>query len=59
MLNEVIQEEPDNAIAIIKNWNAPGSDSIPSEVIKYNGTHLHHNVMFKICQKIWRDERVP
>lgn len=37
MLNEVTQEETDKAIAILKNWKAPGSDSIPSELIKYGG----------------------
>jgi len=58
MLNEVTQEESDKAIASLKNWKAPGSDSIPSELIKYGGKQLHCAI-FKICQKIWKDERVP
>jgi sorting nexin-29 len=58
MLNEVTQEETDKTIVSLKNWKAPGSDSIPSELIKYGGKQLHYAI-FKISQKIWRDERVP
>lgn len=58
MLNEVTQEETDKAIASLNNWKAPGSDSIPSELIKFGGKQLHYAI-FKICQKIWRDKRVP
>jgi sorting nexin-29 len=45
-------------IANLKNWKAPGSDSIPSKLIKYWGKQLNY-AMVKICQKIWRDEHVP
>ena len=58
MLNEITQEETDKAITSLKNWKAPGSDSIPSELIKYGGKQLHY-ALFKICQKIWRDEHMP
>jgi len=58
MLNEVTQEETNRAMTSLKNWKAPESVSIPSELIKYEGKQLHC-VMFKICQKIWKDERVP
>jgi len=53
ILNEVTQEETDKPIASLKNLKAPGSDSIPSELIKYGGKQLHY-AMFKICLKIWR-----
>jgi len=56
MLNEVTQEETDKAIASLKNWKAPRSDNIPSE--QYGSKQLHY-AMIKICQKIWRGERVP
>jgi len=58
MLNEVTQEETDKAVDSLKNWKAPGSDSIPSELIKYGGKQLHY-AMFKICQTIRKDENVP
>jgi hypothetical protein len=51
MVNEVTQEETDKVIASLKNWKAPGSNSIPSELIKYGSKQLHY-AMFKICQKI-------
>lgn len=53
VLNEVTERETDKVIARLKNWTSPGSDSIPLELIKYSGKHLHYT-MFKICQNILR-----
>jgi len=37
MLNESTQKETDKSIANLKTWKAPGLDSIPSVLIKYEG----------------------
>lgn len=55
---DVTQKETNKTIASLRNWKTPGSDSIPAELIKYEDKQLHC-AMFKLCQKIWKDERVP
>lgn len=59
MLNKVTQEKTDKAIASLKNWKAPGSDNVLSELIKYAAKKQLHYAILKICQKIWSGECVP
>ena len=58
MINELTEEETYKAIVNLKNWKSPGSDGIPGELIKYGGKEMHY-FMFRICQKIWKDEHLP
>ncbi|KAL4148527.1 hypothetical protein QTP88_002756 [Uroleucon formosanum] len=58
MISELTEEETYKAIGNLKNWKSPGSDGIPSELIKYGGKDMHY-FMIRICQKIWKDEHLP
>ena len=58
MINELTEEETYKAILNLKNWKSPGSNVIPGELIKYGGKEMHY-FMFRICQKIWKDEHLP
>jgi len=51
-------QEVKKTINSLKNWKAPGIDGIPAELIKYGGDELHQ-VIFELCQKIWKDEQLP
>lgn len=57
MISESTEEEIYKAIGNLKNWKSPGSDGIPGELIKYGGKEIHY-FMFRICQKIWKDEHL-
>lgn len=39
-IKEISKEEVKEAIKNLKNWKAPGSDSIPSELIKFGGKDI-------------------
>jgi len=58
MISELTEEETYKAINNLKNWKSPGSDGIPGELIKYGGKEMHY-FMFRLCQKIWKDEHLP
>ncbi|KAL4089543.1 hypothetical protein QTP88_024563 [Uroleucon formosanum] len=58
MVSEVTREEVNEAIKDLKNWKSPGSDEIPAVLIKYGGKEMQ-NLLFRICQKIWKDESMP
>jgi len=58
MISEVTKKETYKAIGNLKNWKSPGSDGIPGELIKYGGKEMHY-FMFRLCQKIWKDEHLP
>jgi hypothetical protein len=58
MINNITLEEVKIAINSLNNRKAPGSDKILAELIKYGGEEMHKST-FKICQKIWEEERMP
>jgi hypothetical protein len=57
-VKEISKEEVKEAIKNLKNWKAPGSDSIPSELIKYGGEDMY-NFIFRICHRVWSEEVMP
>lgn len=57
-VEDVSLDEVKSAIIGLKNWKAPGTDNIPTELIKYGGEELHV-VIYRLCQQIWMEERVP
>lgn len=51
-------EEVQNAIGKIQNHEAPGSDTIPGELLKCGGTALWHS-MYELIIGMWREEHMP
>jgi len=59
LVEEISKEEVRAAIRSLKNWKAPGSDSIPSELIKYGGEDMH-NFIYRVCHsRVWQEETMP
>ena len=50
--------EVEAAIHRLKTGKSPGSDEINGELFKYGGPYLAR-AMFKICTRIWIDEKLP
>jgi hypothetical protein len=51
-VKEISKEEVRKAIKNLKNWKAPGSDSIPSELIKYDGNDMYYFI-YRIYHRVW------
>ena len=51
-------DEVTKAISELKNDEAPGSDSLPSEVFKYGGPYLAERLL-QLFTIIWQKETVP
>ncbi|KAL4142816.1 hypothetical protein QTP88_005213 [Uroleucon formosanum] len=58
LVKEISMEEVKAAIRSLKNCKAPGSDSIPSELIKYGGDDIY-NFIYRICLRVWQEEKIP
>jgi sorting nexin-29 len=58
LVKEIFMEEVRAAIRILKNWKAPGSDTIPSELIKYGEDDMY-NFIYRICLRVWQEEKMP
>lgn len=58
LVDEISKEEVRAAISSLKNWNASGSDSLPSELIKYGGEDMY-NFIYRVCHRVWHEEKMP
>lgn len=58
LVKEISKKEVRAAIRSLENWKAPGSDSIPSELIKYGGDDMY-NFIYRVCHKVWQEEKMP
>lgn len=58
LVKEISMEEVRAAIRSHKNWKAPGSDNIPSELIKYGGDDMQ-NFIYRSCLRVWQEEKMP
>jgi hypothetical protein len=56
LVKEISMEEVRATIRSLENWKAPGSDSIPSELIKYGGDDMY-NFIYRICLRVWQEKR--
>ena len=56
--NPISLEEIRNAIKKLRVRKAPGIDTICAETLKAGGTAME-NMLFKIFNKIWKDEKTP
>lgn len=56
-IKNITQEEINVAVGGLKNWKAPGSDNIQSELLKYGGKKLQ-TLLFRLFDKIWIEERM-
>lgn len=56
-VKDISLEDVKIAISCLKNWKAPGTNKIPSELIKYGGEELHI-VIFRLYQLIWNKGRI-